>query len=117
MTNVTIALDSLEVARPLSEIAEAAKVRFGVLVEVDVGLARVGVTPSQALDLTRAVSVLPGLDWQGLTFYPGHIKDQNAEKLADLSRTIEGLVSEFRAAGIGLRLALPALQLVKAETG
>jgi D-serine deaminase-like pyridoxal phosphate-dependent protein len=100
MTNVTIALDSLEIARPLSQIAEAAKVRFGFLVEVDVGLARVGVTPSQALDLVRTVSALPGLDWRGLAFYPGHIKEQNAEKLAELSRAIETLAGQFRAAGL-----------------
>jgi D-serine deaminase-like pyridoxal phosphate-dependent protein len=100
MTKVTIALDSLVAARLLSQAAEAFGARFGVLVEIDVGLGRVGVAPADALDLTRAVMALPGLDWRGITFYPGHIKDQNAEKLAELSRTVGGIVGEFTAAGL-----------------
>jgi D-serine deaminase-like pyridoxal phosphate-dependent protein len=71
-----------------------------VLVEIDVGLARVGVTPAEALALTRAIQGLPGLDWRGITFYPGHIKDQNAEKLAALSQTVGSVVAEFIAAGL-----------------
>jgi D-serine deaminase-like pyridoxal phosphate-dependent protein len=100
ITRVTIALDSLDAAQQLSQAAEATGARFGVLTEIDVGLARVGVAPSEALALTRAIQALPGLDWRGITFYPGHIKDQNAEKLAALSQTVGRVVSEFKAAGL-----------------
>ncbi|HVW86437.1 MAG TPA: alanine racemase [Bryobacteraceae bacterium] len=100
VTRVTVALDSLISARQLSRAAEEAGVRFGVLTEIDVGLARVGVQPSEALDLARAMAALPGLEWRGITFYPGHIKDQNAEKLAELSRTIGSIRDEFVRAGL-----------------
>jgi len=99
VTRVTVALDSLFVAQQLSQAAEAAKTSFGILTEIDVGLGRVGVTPADALDLTRAVCALPGLEWRGITFYPGHIKDQDPQKLAELSRTIERIVENFRNAG------------------
>src|SRR5262249_38210433 len=84
-TRGTRARDSADAARELSAQAEAAGVRFGVLVEIDVGLHRVGVAPRDALDLTRVVTSLPGLEWRGLTFYPGHIKEQSPEKISELS--------------------------------
>ena len=88
VTQVTVALDSLTAARLLSQAAAAAGVEFGVLIEIDVGLGRVGVAPSEALDLARAVAALPNLRLRGITFYPGHIKDQNDEQIAELSSTI-----------------------------
>ena len=99
MTRVTVALDSLFAAQRLSEAGVAAGVRFGVFVEVDVGLGRVGVTPADALDLTRAVAALPCLDWRGITFYPGHIKDQNEEQIAALSATVRDLRDQLTRAG------------------
>jgi D-serine deaminase-like pyridoxal phosphate-dependent protein len=100
ITRVTVALDSLTAARQLSEAAERSGARFGVLVEVDVGLGRVGVLPADAPALARAVAALPGIEWRGITFYPGHIKDQDPAKLAALSEMVGRLVGEFAAAGI-----------------
>lgn len=96
---VTVALDSLEAARALSQTAESEKLQLGILVEVDVGLGRVGVAPSEAIELARAVSRLPSINLRGLTFYPGHIKDQDDVRIADLSRTIAGLKDCFVRAG------------------
>jgi D-serine deaminase-like pyridoxal phosphate-dependent protein len=48
-TPVTVALDSPEAARELSEVAASCNVRFAVLAEVDVGLGRVGVTAGEEL--------------------------------------------------------------------
>jgi D-serine deaminase-like pyridoxal phosphate-dependent protein len=100
LTRVTVALDSLVAAQQLCRAAQESGARFGVLVEIDVGLGRVGVPPGEALGLSRAVAELPGLEWRGITFYPGHIKDQNAEKLAELSGLVGRLVEEFAAAGM-----------------
>ena len=99
-TRVTVALDSLEAARQLSAQAVAAGIHFGVLVEIDVGLHRVGVAPQDALALTRAVAALPGLDWRGLTFYPGHIKEQSPDQIAALSRSVASVRGEFVRAGL-----------------
>src|SRR5215471_19382238 len=74
-TNVTVALDSSFAARQVSDAARAAHVEVGVLAEVDVGLGRVGVAPGEPLlDLARTIENLPHLSFEGITFYPGHIK-------------------------------------------
>jgi D-serine deaminase-like pyridoxal phosphate-dependent protein len=99
ISRVTIAIDSLFGAKQLSQAAEAAGVRFGILVEIDVGLGRAGILPSEAVAFTAAVAGLPHLDCLGFTFYPGHIKDQSDGKVAELSATVRGLRDELARAG------------------
>ncbi len=99
-TQVTVALDSMAAARQLSDAAVKTGVRFGVLVELDAGLGRVGVAPAEAIDLAGAVATLPRLDWRGVAFYPGHIKDRNDEKFAQLGRFIAGLRENLERAGL-----------------
>jgi len=106
-TSVTVALDSEAAARDLSEAARAAQVEIGVLAEVDVGLGRVGVAPAAALDLARTILKLPGLRFEGITCYPGHVKSTDAEGLAALravGETIGGIVREFERAGVAVRI-------------
>ncbi len=100
VTRVTVALDSLTAACHLSKAGAAAGVEFSVLIEMDVGLGRVGVAPSDALDLARAVGALPNIRVRGLAFYPGHIKDQNELLIAELSATIEAVRNQFDSAGV-----------------
>ncbi|MDQ6701333.1 MAG: alanine racemase [Acidobacteriota bacterium] len=102
-TKVTVALDSAAAAQQLSVAAKAAGVEAGVLVEVDAGLGRVGVTPDEALDLARAVLKMPGLRFRGIAFYPGHIKDpegSDAAELPKLSALTERMLADFEAAGL-----------------
>ncbi len=104
-TRVTVALDSIEIARGLSE---AATEEIGVLAEVDVGLGRVGVAPGQPLlDLARAIQSLPHLRLEGITFYPGHIKSLDAdglEALAKLSQLVRSILDDFQRAGIEVKI-------------
>jgi D-serine deaminase-like pyridoxal phosphate-dependent protein len=94
-TPVTVALDSLAAAKELTGV------NTGVLIEIDVGLGRVGVTPSEALGLAREVQKIPGLRFRGITFYPGHIKDRNdTPAIERLSATISQTVESFRRAGL-----------------
>ncbi len=97
---ITVALDSLDAAEPLSEAAVGAGVRFGVLVEVDVGLGRVGVQPREAANLSKAIQNLPGLEWRGITFYPGHIKSQDDPRVPEFNAAVGALVRDVRAAGL-----------------
>ncbi len=102
-TRVTVALDSLEAARQLSAAAHAAQVEAGVLVEFDAGLGRVGVGGPEALALAQCIQRLPGLTFEGLTFYPGHIKnldDEGRAALAEVGRMLAALTGEFRRAGV-----------------
>ena len=97
-TPVTVALDSLEAARQLQGLP------VSVLVEIDVGLGRVGVTPEDALDLARAVSQIPGLRFRGVTFYPGHIKHPDKPAIQALSETVRRITAKFRKAGLPCEL-------------
>jgi D-serine deaminase-like pyridoxal phosphate-dependent protein len=105
-TRVTVALDSLEAARALSDAAHEAQVDVGVLVEFDAGLGRVGVAPGEPLlALATAVRALPNVIFQGLTFYPGHIKDLDEtgrRALVQLSELVGGIRGDFKRTGIDL---------------
>lgn len=97
--NVTVAVDSLAVARPISEAARAAGVEIGLLAEMDAGLHRVGVQPGSELEaLAAGLARLPHIRWRGVAFYPGHIKDQTESGRAELEQlrvtlreTVKGL--------------------------
>ena len=74
--NVMVAVDSADNVDMLSAAAAAARVRLGVLVEVDVGMHRCGVAPGQAaLELARLMAAAPGLKFEGLQGYEGHCVD------------------------------------------
>ncbi|MGA2737178.1 MAG: alanine racemase [Bryobacteraceae bacterium] len=110
-TRVTVSLDSLFAAQQLSEAAQAAGgngIKIGVLAETDVGLGRVGVSPgSELLDLARGIGRLPGLSFEGIAFYPGHVKDngeQGLEALASLGGLIQSILADFRREDIEVRI-------------
>jgi D-serine deaminase-like pyridoxal phosphate-dependent protein len=107
-TRLTVALDSMQAAQQLSSAARAAQVIVGVLAETDVGLGRVGVTPGPELvELARGIQGLPGLSFEGVTFYPGHIKDlgeQGRRQLQDLSQTVGAILCDFQNAGIAVKI-------------
>jgi hypothetical protein len=79
-----------------------------VLAETDVGLGRVGVSPgAELLDLARGIERLAGLSFEGIAFYPGHIKDngeQGREALAALGGLIQSILADFRREGIEVRI-------------
>jgi D-serine deaminase-like pyridoxal phosphate-dependent protein len=86
---LTIALDSLAVAEPI------AAVEAEVLIELDVGLGRTGVTPREAVELGRAIEGLGGgLRVAGLSCYPAH------EELAEVDALLAEAQEGFAAAGL-----------------
>ncbi|SPF47198.1 Alanine racemase domain protein [Candidatus Sulfopaludibacter sp. SbA4] len=105
---VTVALDSTFAARQLSDAARAAQVEVGVLAEVDVGLGRVGVCPgAQLLQLAQAIEKLPHLTFEGITFYPGQVKDLDEaglRALAQVGEILHSILAEFRAAGMEVKI-------------
>ncbi len=105
-TRVTVALDSLCAARQLSDAAREAQTEIGVLAEFDAGLGRVGVAPGEELlQLAQSIRKLPHLTFQGLTFYPGHIKSLDEAgrlALAQLSELVGSIAADFERAGIAL---------------
>ncbi len=96
---LTVALDSAEALAALSRAAAAAGRTVGVLVELDLGMHRVGVSrPAAAVQLAAAAAQAPALEYRGLLFYPGHIRerveaqDEAVRRLSDeLGRYLEAL--------------------------
>lgn len=100
---LTVALDSAEALAGVAQAAERGRVEIGVLVELDVGMRRVGVTdPAETVALARAIAAEPALQFRGLAFYPGHIREPVAEQGAALQRlgaTLADHLSALQAAG------------------
>jgi D-serine deaminase-like pyridoxal phosphate-dependent protein len=107
-TRITVALDSIFAARQLSDAARAAQVEVGVLAEVDVGLGRVGVSPGEPLlQLAQCIDKLPHITLEGITFYPGQIKDveeTGLRALAQVNALVQSILSDFRAAGLEVKI-------------
>lgn len=93
-----VAADSAENVRMLSNAAASAGVTIGVLVEVDIGMNRCGVKPGQpALDLARLITASPGLAFEGLQGYEGHVVDlRDPTERAEKTRAALGPLVETR---------------------
>ena len=70
---ISVALDSEEAARGISGAVTRQGTRIGVLVEMDVGFGRCGLShENDLLTLAQMITTLPGLEFRGLMFFPGH---------------------------------------------
>ncbi|MCS6816808.1 MAG: alanine racemase [Blastocatellia bacterium] len=80
-TSLMVSLDSEEAARDISTSARERGVRVGLLVELDVGFRRCGVSrPEDAIALARVIQDLPNVEFRGLMFYPGHFMVPEPER-------------------------------------
>jgi D-serine deaminase-like pyridoxal phosphate-dependent protein len=94
---VRVGIDSAAAADALSAAARAAGTTIGILVDLDVGLHRTGTqSPAEALALAQHVSRLPAVRFDGLMFYPGHVKDESPASLQQLA-AVETLLTETLA--------------------
>lgn len=70
-----VCVDDADNVADLSRALTAAGAELGVLVEVDIGMRRCGVDPGEpALALARLVAESPGLRFDGLQGYDGHLQ-------------------------------------------
>lgn len=107
-TRLTVALDSLRAIEDMAAAARLADRPVGVYVELDLGMHRVG-TPKidDALALARAVCVHPPLEFVGLAFYPGHVRetvDHQQPKLEALDAALRGAIEAFDRANLHPRV-------------
>jgi D-serine deaminase-like pyridoxal phosphate-dependent protein len=80
---ISVSLDSEEAARSISQAATERGVTVGILVELDVGFGRCGLShEADVLSLAQRISSLPGLDFKGLMFFPGHFQVARDERAA-----------------------------------
>jgi D-serine deaminase-like pyridoxal phosphate-dependent protein len=101
---LTVALDSLEAIDMLAAAARDADRSIGVYVELDVGMHRVGVPAfDDAIALARAVVARAPLVFEGIAFYPGHIREavgRQTQKLEELSTSLGAALQAFDRAGL-----------------
>jgi D-serine deaminase-like pyridoxal phosphate-dependent protein len=97
------ALDSAEALADLSAAATEVGREVDVLVEVDVGMRRVGVQdPSAAVALARRVEESPGVRFRGILFYPGHVRVPGREQgdpLALIARRVSETLEALTRSG------------------
>jgi D-serine deaminase-like pyridoxal phosphate-dependent protein len=92
---VTVALDSREVLEMVASAAAAAGREIGVLVELDVGMRRVGIgDPVEASTLARRACDRAAVEYRGITFYPGHIREPVSQQSPALGR-LKGDLARF----------------------
>ena len=105
---VTVALDSMLAIEELARAARTARRTVGVYVEMDLGMHRVGVPGvDDALALAKRAAAEPGLEFAGLAFYPGHVREQveqQDDKLRTLGDQLARALSRFNAAGLPPRV-------------
>ena len=101
---LAVALDSVRAADDLADAAREAGRRVGVLVECDMGMRRVGVqTPEEAVALVRHVAARRELEYAGITFYPGHIREavnQQDDALTALNQRLGRTLDALKRAGL-----------------
>jgi D-serine deaminase-like pyridoxal phosphate-dependent protein len=94
-----VCVDHPDQVRPISAAMAAAGLVLRVLIEVDIGLHRVGVPPGEpTLDLARFVAAQPGVELAGIMGYEGHlltVPDQ-AEKSRRIAEALGSLVATAR---------------------
>ncbi len=100
---IVVALDSMEAVEQMERAAAAAGRPVGVYVEIDMGMHRVGVPDAKAaLALANRVQQSKSLTYEGLAFYPGHIRepvDAQGSNLDKLNASIAATLDVLRAGG------------------
>ncbi|MEO7102999.1 MAG: alanine racemase [Gemmatimonadaceae bacterium] len=101
---VTTALDSAEAIDHVAAAAAAANRTIRVYVELDVGMHRVGVgTPAEAVALARRVADSRSLEFAGVCFYPGHIREpvgEQEDRITQLNADLGEWVGALKQAGL-----------------
>jgi D-serine deaminase-like pyridoxal phosphate-dependent protein len=101
---LTVALDSLDAIETLAAAARDADRAIGVYVELDLGMHRVGVPViDDAVALARAVCERSPLTFEGIAFYPGHVREpvgRQTVKLEELDSALNTALQTFERAGL-----------------
>ena len=109
-----VCVDQADNIDQLSRAMSAAGATLGVLVEVDIGMARCGVLPGEAaVPLAQRIHKSPGLRFDGLQGYDGHLQllADVGERRAKCVQALEQLVGTRRLiekAGIPVRIVTGA---------
>ena len=93
---ITVAIDSLAVAAGISRAATAAGTEIGIRAEFDTGFHRCGwPIATSSMDEIHKMIALPGLRWDGILVYPGHIMGNQTIRERDIERENETMDTLF----------------------
>ncbi len=117
--DVVVALDSLQTAKGLAQVAHEAGCTLGVLVEFDTGSHRCGVAAGEACaELGKAIRALKGVQVRGLMTYFGSVwgdEQRRSDEIGRLSDDVEHTIDACRRAGLPLEIvsagSTPAAEL------
>jgi len=102
---LSVAVDSLVVLDGLQRALHGTDVVVDIMVEVDVGMHRVGaILPNDAVAIARAIENSKNTRYAGLMFYPGHIRQHVSEQKYDIATT-RAVINEFLGAMVQADLA------------
>jgi D-serine deaminase-like pyridoxal phosphate-dependent protein len=105
---VTVALDSARAVAEMAAAAEEAQRLVGVYVELDLGMHRVGLPViDDAARLARRIAGERWLEFSGIAFYPGHVRepvDEQGDKLHEMREAIERAIDTFVTEGVPPRV-------------
>src|SRR5207253_939687 len=94
-----LCVDATENVDQLSRAMKEGGATLGVLIEIDIGMARCGIPPGEAaIPLAQRISKSPGLRFDGLQGYDGHLQliADLAEKRTKCLAGLEQLVGTRR---------------------
>lgn len=111
---ITVALDSVEVAEPLSRLGESLGRPIPVYIDVDTGLKRIGLPAAspEVVELGRRLHQLPGIRVTGVMTHGGHVnaarspQEQEALALAQARALVE-TARALRQAGVPVQHVSP----------
>ena len=97
---ISLATDSVEQAEAMAGGLGGAAKEISLLVEVDVGAGRTGLALDDNLSAEVARIAETGIPVAGIMFYPGHIKETDAEKIERLGERVGQARRSFEKAGV-----------------
>jgi D-serine deaminase-like pyridoxal phosphate-dependent protein len=106
---VTVLVDSLLVARPISDEAMARGARVDCLLEIDTGHRRTGALAEEAVPLAREIGALPGLRLRGIATHEGHLAALDDRERIDttgreVGSAVVGVATALAAAGVPVEI-------------
>lgn len=105
-----IACDHYAQVEPLSAVCQRHGVKPRVIIEVNIGLDRVGVSPGRdTLELAQAIDKLPGVKFAGIMGYEGHLLQvadptEKGRQIREALDVLVGCRKQIAASGIGCEI-------------
>ena len=100
-----VCIDHLDQAVAMSDAMVREGVQCRVIIEVNIGLDRVGCSPEKTLALAHELHALPGLKFSGIMGYEGHLltiedQDEKRDKIEKALRLLANNARQLQAEGL-----------------